>query len=430
MQREIIEKLLRWKNSLDRKPLVVQGARQVGKTWALKEFGRQYYKSFVYLNFDEEDELISIFEKNKNPERIIELLGLLTNTKIEKEHTLIIFDEIQESSQALNALKYFNEKANEYHIVAAGSLLGTFLAKPKSYPVGKVNLLTMHPMTFSEFLLAVDSGLFDYYMSIHKETVIEDIFHTKLLDVLNYYFIIGGMPEAVQSWITNKDSQKVQKIQSELLAIYENDFTKHSAHVNEARILLVFRSIASQLAKDNEKFLYGTLKEGARAREFELAIEWLSSAGMITKIHNVSKIQHPLQVYKILNHFKLFLFDTGLLKHMACVDNSAILVKTDFQFKGPLVENFVLQELTASYEQDFHYYSDKHSELDFLLEDKTTVIPLEVKAGENKTAVSFKNFIKNNDSTIAIRLSKRNYKREDIICNVPLYLAGRLKEFL
>lgn len=296
MKRNAILKLVQWKNSPERKPMVLRGARQVGKTWLMKEFGQNYYDNYVYFNFDEEDELKSIFETNKNPNRIIELLSMISDKKIEPEKTLIIFDEIQECPEALNTLKYFKEKANEYHVITAGSLLGTLLAKPKSYPVGMVNLLDIYPLTFDEFLNAIDSGLYAYYESIQKEQVIEQIFHQRLLDAYNYYLIIGGMPECVSSWIKYKDPAMVSKIQRELIEVYENDFSKHNGKVNSGRILMVFRSIVSQLAKPNEKFMYGAVREGARARDFEEAIEWLVSAGMLNRVYNVSKMEHPVSL--------------------------------------------------------------------------------------------------------------------------------------
>ena len=262
LKRKAIQDLVRWKASEDRKPLVLKGARQVGKTWLMKEFGGNYYDRFVYFNFDEEDELKSVFETNKNPQRIIELLSMLSGERIVPGETLIIFDEIQECPEALNALKYFKEKANEYHVIAAGSLLGTLLARPKSYPVGMVNLLDIYPMCFDEFLDAADPTLFAYYESIEKEQQIEEIFHNRLMDAYNNYLIIGGMPECVSSWIKYKDPARVSQIQKELIEIYENDFSKHNGKVNSGRILMVFRSIVSQLAKPNEKFMYGAVREG------------------------------------------------------------------------------------------------------------------------------------------------------------------------
>ena len=313
MRRNALKKLIEWKKSEDRKPMVLRGARQVGKTWLMKEFGRLEYDGFVYLNFDEEDELKSIFEVNKNPHRILELLSMLSGEKILPGKTLIIFDEIQECPDALNSLKYFKEKANEYHIIAAGSLLGTLLAKPKSYPVGMVNLLDIYPLTFDEFLSATDEPLYTYLMSVEKGQMIEDIFHNRLLDAYNNYLIIGGMPECVASWVKYKDPAKINQIQKELIEVYENDFSKHNGKVNSGRILMVFRSIVSQLAKPNEKFVYTAIREGARARDFEEAIEWLVSAGMLNRVYNVSKMEHPLSAFDRLDCFKLFVLIPAFL---------------------------------------------------------------------------------------------------------------------
>jgi hypothetical protein len=408
----------------------MRGARQVGKTWLMKEFGERYYENYVYFNFDEEEELKSIFETNKNPTRIIELLSLISNMKILPEKTLILFDEIQECPEALNTLKYFKEKANEYHVIAAGSLLGTLLARPKSYPVGMVNLLDIYPLTFDEFLHATDSSLYAYYQSIQKEQTIEEIFHNRLLEAYNYYLIIGGMPECVSSWLKYKDPAKISEIQRELIEVYENDFSKHNGKINSGRILMVFRSIVSQLAKPNEKFIYGAVREGGRARDFEEAIEWLVSAGMLNRVYNVSKMEHPLSAFDKLDQFKLFLFDTGLLKHMAGIDNSAILLKADYQFKGPLTENFVLQQLRGQFEIEPHYYSDKNSEIDFVLQYGTEIIPVEAKGGEDKSAPSFKRYISDRQPEHALRFSKRGYRKDGAITNVPLYLAAKTKEIL
>ncbi len=410
--------------------MVLKGARQVGKTWLMKEFGKGFYKNYVYFNFDEEEQLKSIFEANKNPHRIVELLSMIAGEKIFPEDTLIIFDEIQECPEALNALKYFKEKANEYHIVAAGSLFGTLLASPKSYPVGMVNLLDIYPLTFDEFLEAVEPVLYGYYNSIEKEQQIEEIFHTRLLEAYNSYLIIGGMPECVSSWLKYKDPAKIGKIQKELIEVYENDFSKHNGKVNSGRILMVFRSIVSQLAKANEKFMYGAVREGGRARDFEEAIEWLVSAGMLIRVYNVSKAEHPLSAFDELDKFKLFLFDTGLLKYMAGIDNSAILLKSDYQFKGPLTENFVLQQLRGQFEVEPHYYSDKNSEIDFILQYGTEIIPVEAKGGEDKSAPSFKKYIADNKPEHALRYSKRGYRKDGYITNIPLYLARKTKELL
>ena len=430
MRRTAMEKLVAWKSSDERKPMVLKGARQVGKTWLMKEFGKNYYKSFVYFNFDEEDELKSIFETNKNPQRIIELLSMIAGEKIYPEDTMIIFDEVQECPEALNALKYFKEKANEYHVIAAGSLLGTLLAKPKSYPVGMVNLLDIFPLTFEEFLEATDAPLFAYYEGIHKEQQIEEIFHNRLLEAYNNYLIIGGMPECVSSWLKHKDPAKIAQIQRELIEVYENDFSKHNGKVNSGRILMVFRSIVTQLAKSNEKFMYGAVKEGARARDFEEAIEWLVSAGMLNRIYNVSKLEHPLSAFDKLDQFKLFLFDTGLLKQMAGIDNSAILLKSTYQFKGPLTENYVLQQLRGQFDVMPRYFSSRNGEIDFVLQCGMDIIPVETKGGEDKSAPTFKKYVADNHPQDAVRFSKMGYRKDGNITNIPLYLVGKTKELL
>lgn len=430
MKRKATESLLKWKNDEERKPLILKGARQVGKTWLMKAFGETNYNNFVYFNFDEEDELKSIFNANKNPHRIVELLSMISGERILPETTLIIFDEIQECPEALNTLKYFNEKANEYHIIAAGSLLGTLLASPKSYPVGKVNLLEIAPLTFDEFLEATEESLFSYYQSIVKEQQIEDIFHNKLIDAYNNYLIIGGMPECVYSWIKYKDPARVAQIQKELVQLYENDFSKHNGKVNSGRILMVFRSIVTQLAKPNEKFMYGAVREGARARDFEEAIEWLVSAGMLNRVYNVSKLEHPLSAFDKLEQFKLFVFDTGLLKYMAGIDNGAILLKKDYQFKGPLTENYVLQQLRGQFEIAPRYYSERSGEIDFVIQYQTNIIPVETKGGADKSAPTFKKYVSAHQPEYAVRFSKRGYRKDGYITNMPLYLANKMKELL
>ena len=308
--------------------------------------------------------------------------------------------------------------------------MGTLLAEPKSFPVGQVNLLELYPMSFEEFLAATDGPLHSYFAQIEKGRPIEDIFHSRLLEAYGHYLIIGGLPECVASWVQHKDPQRIRQIQNELTTIYENDFSKHNGKINSGRILLVFRSIVSQLAKENEKFIYGCLKEGARAREFEEAIEWLVSAGMLNRVYNVSKPEHPLKAFDQLNHFKLFLFDTGLLKHMAGLDNAAILLKSDYQFKGALTENYVLQQLRGQFDVDPRFYADGRGEIDFVIQNGTEIIPVEVKGGEDKSAASFKAYIKNRQPSAAIRYSRRGYAKDGDITNIPLYLAGITKKLL
>ncbi len=430
MERQVMHQLVAWKNAPDRKPLILKGARQVGKTWLMKAFGAQYYKSVVYVNFDEDPEMRSIFESNKDPNRIVMLISLLTGVSIDAANTLIVLDEIQECPEALNSLKYFCEKAPQYHVMAAGSLLGTLLAQPKSYPVGKVNILTLGPMMFDEFLLASDPMLYQYYDSIIRNQPVEAIFHNRLLEAYHIYLIVGGMPECVHIWANTRDSLNVAKHQRELIEIYENDFSKHNGRVNSGRLLMVFRSIVSQLAKENEKFIYGAVRTGGRARDFEEAIEWLVSAGMLNRVYNVSKPVHPLPAYERLDCFKLYMFDTGLLKWMAGIDNRAILLRSDFSFKGPLAENYCLQQIKSQFDVAPHYYAIKNTELDFLIQNGQKIIPIEVKAGESRVAASFKRFIAEHNSEIAVRFSELGYETNPQFINMPLYLVPRLSKFI
>ena len=430
MERHATQALIAWKSSRNRKPLILKGARQVGKTWLMKEFGKTYYDNTAYFNFDETDDLRAIFETSKDPHRIVELLSMIADEKILPEKTLIILDEIQECPEALNTLKYFKEKANDYHVIAAGSLLGTLLAQPKSYPVGMVNLLHLYPLTFDEFLNATDPALYTYYCSIEKEQPILELFHNRLLEAYNNYLIIGGMPECVAAWIDSKDPAAVAAIQRDLIEIYENDFSKHNGSINSGRILMVFRSIVSQLAKANEKFMYSAVRESARARDFEEAIEWLVSAGMLNRVFNVSKPEHPLPAFDKRDQFKLFVFDTGLLKQMVGIDNDAILLQSDYQFKGPLTENYVLQQLCDQFDVAPRYFSDKNSEIDFLLQVGTDIVPIEVKAGEDRSAPSFRKYIDKYHPTHAIRFSKRGYRKDGAFTNLPLYLARKTKDLL
>ena len=428
MQRKALVQLLDWKKSPRRKPLILKGARQVGKTWLMKEFGRLNYEKAFYFSFEREEELFHIFEKNKDPLRIIDQLGTIYNDKIEPEKHLIIFDEIQECPKALNSLKYFNEEANEFHIIAAGSLLGTLLAESMSYPVGKVNLLDIYPMDFEEFLEAVEPSLLNYIEQTSPDEIIE-IQHTKLIEHYHNYLIIGGMPECVSCWVNEKNSGIVAEIQKELINLYENDFAKHNKKVNAARILLVFRSLVSQLSKENEKFIYGCVKQGARAREFEESIEWLVSSGIVLRVYDVTKPEHPLKAFEDFSSFKLFFFDVGLLKYAAGVSNKDIILDTGFQFKGALTENYVLQQLIPQFDVKPHYYSPSQNyEIDFLLQNESDIIPVECKAGKNTVSASFKRYRNEQNPNFSIRFSELPYKKQEDMINVPLYLAGQIKK--
>lgn len=427
MYRKALQKMIDWKQSSHRKPLVLRGARQVGKTWLMKEFGSQCYEKTFYFSFDREEDLKTIFTSNKDPIRIVDLLGTIRNDKILPEKHLIIFDEVQECSEALNSLKYFNEEANEYHIIAAGSLLGTLLVEPKSYPVGKVNLMDIYPMDFDEFLNAAEPSLYKYLEETNPQEILM-IQHEKLLEQYRNYLIVGGMPDCVYSWITEKNAGLVLQIQKDLIELYENDISKYNGKVNAGRILLVMRSIVNQLAKENEKFIYGCVKQGARAREFEEAIEWLVSAGLVIRIYDVTKPEHPLKAFEDFSSFKLFYFDVGLAKCAAGVSNEAIILNKDFQFKGPLTENYCVQQLRDTFDCLPHYYSPMQNyEVDFLLQNGTEIIPVECKAGENVTSASFKRYRRENKPSISIRFSTLPLKKQDEMINVPLYLAGRCR---
>ena len=430
LKRNALDELIKWKNEVDREPLILNGARQVGKTWLMKEFAKKHFDSFVYFNFDEQDDIKEIFAVNKSAERIIERLSLISGIAIEPQKTLIIFDEIQECSDALNSLKYFNESNKKYFVISAGSLLGTLLSQPKSYPVGQVNIIKIEPLSFDEFLRATDEKLYEFYIKIKKDSFIEKIFHNRLVEVYQNYLIIGGLPECVQSWIKYKDPKKVHQIQGEIIKLYENDFSKHSGKVNSARILMVFRNIVTQLAKENKKFIYSKIQKGARAREFEEAIEWLISAGIINRVYLSSKNGYPLKTYDDLNAFKLYLFDTGLLKYMAGIENESIVLNKDFPFKGVLAENFVLQQIKNNFIVEPRYFTFDRYEIDYLIQIKDRIIPVEVKAGDAVNSKSIKAYEIKFSPEICVRYSLLNYKKDGKIKNIPLYLANKTEELI
>lgn len=430
MERSAMKALLDWKNRGDRKPLVLKGARQVGKTWLMKEFGRRYYENTVYFNFDEEEDLKSFFARTKDPKRLLDLLSLLHGEPIREGKTLLIFDEIQECPDALNSLKYFREQAGGVHIMAAGSLLGTYLAEPYSYPVGQVDILHLYPLTFREFLGAVDENISKIYESLRPDEEIPELFHNRLLDAYRTYMIIGGMPECVSSWSAEKSPNRVGKLQRDILALYENDFSKHNSRINAVRVLMMYRSLISQLSRENEKFAYGLVKKGARGREFEEAVEWLVSSGIVHRMFNVTAPGYPLKSLEEASHFKLFLLDVGLLKTMGEVENEAILFDKPFAFKGAMTENFVLQQFLGTLPAAPHYFSpDSQHEIDFLLQHQGEIIPVEVKSGHMKQATSFRWYLEKYEPARAVRYSLRNYRKDGKFTNLPLYLAGRT-EFL
>jgi predicted AAA+ superfamily ATPase len=430
MFRKALYELIAWKNSPRRKPLVLKGARQVGKTWLMNEFARKHFDDFVYISFDRDEDAKKIFNETKDPNVILERLGLIRGNKILPEKTLIILDEIQECPNALGSLKYFCENAVQYNVITAGSLLGTYLSKPMSYPVGKVNLLHIYPLDFEEYLAAADTGMYEYFCSVKSGNDYISAFHKKMTDHYIKYLIIGGMPECVQSWVNNADPEEVSTIQEEIVSLYENDFTKHHGAVNSGKILQVFRSIVPQLAKENnEKFMYSAIAKSARAKDFEDAIEWLVSSGIAYRILNVSKNEYPLKAYEMMNNFKLFLADAGLLKHMAGLTNKSILLSDSFQFKGQLTENYVLQQLLSvtNVSPNFYTYAQDR-EIDFLLQRGENILPIEVKSGGSKNAVSFKSYIKKYTPETAVRFSTMEYLQNGEITNIPLYFAGKIFE--
>lgn len=426
MRRYIKEKLIEWKNRKDRKPLILKGARQVGKTYILKEFGEEQYENIAYFNFDYDETLKGLFLNTKDPKRILEQLVFATGKVIKPEKTLIIFDEIQECPDALNSLKYFQEEANEYHIVCAGSLLGIKLSHT-SFPVGKVDYLEMYPMTFTEFLLADNQdNLVDYMESITKIEKIPDIIFEQLNEKMKAYFIIGGMPEVVKVWVETKDIEEVTRIQKQILNGYENDFGKHTnTSTMQSKISIIWESIVSQLAKENKKFLYQVAKDGARAREYEDAVNWLNNSNIVNKIFNVTKPDFPLNAYTDLSSFKLYMSDVGLLRRKANLDSRIVIEGNRLfeEFKGALTENFILDMLLFKFEDRPNYYVFDRHEIDFIIQYKNEIIPIEVKAGESTNNTSLTKFNEVNDNKISIRFSTKNLDKSGKILNVPIFMA-------
>ena len=430
MERFIMKKLIEWKNSQDRKPLILKGARQVGKTYILKEFGEKNYENVAYFNFDYDEGLKELFQNTKNPKRLIEQLSLAINKKINPQTTLIIFDEIQECPNALNSLKYFCEEANEYHIACAGSLLGIRLSHT-SFPVGKVEFLNLYPMTFSEFLIADHlENLVEMMKQIKKIKEIPKIFESQLLERLKIYYIVGGMPEVVYSWVNDKDIEKVNKIQKNILETYENDFAKHTDAKEANKISLIWNGIPSQLAKENKKFLYQVVKEGARAREYESALNWLNDANLISKCYLVKKCSFPLKAYQDLSAFKIYMLDVGLLRRMSNLDAKVILEQNKLleEFKGSFTENFVSNILTYLTNENTNYYTFDRNEIDFVIQKNNQIIPIEVKSNKNTNQKSLTKYNKDNDNKISFRFSTNNLSKNGKIVNIPLYFIEYMNE--
>lgn len=431
MYRDKMNELKKWKNSTTRKPLIIRGARQVGKTWLMKEFGKQCYKKCAYINFDDNSRMDKLFEEDFDLDKIIQGLKIESNVNIEPENTLIILDEIQETPKALKALKYFYENANQYHIVSAGSLLGVAIHEGTSFPVGKVDFLDLAPLSFFEFLEALGE---DNLLQLLKKNDFDmiSVFSSKLKELLKLYYYVGGMPEAVNSYAQNKDLKEVRKIQKRLLEAYEQDFSKHAPSNIVPRIRQLWNNIPTQLAKENKKFIYGLVREGARAREYEIALSWLIDCGLVYQINRVTTSKVPLSAYQDFNAFKLYLLDVGLLSAMSGIDSKTLLEGNDVfeEFKGSLTEQYVLCQLKECTDLDVFYWSSDTgiSELDFITQIGKDNVPIEVKASENLQAKSLKSFVQKYETKFNVRTSMSDYRNDDWITNIPLYCIANIEK--
>ena len=428
MYRFAMENLLQWKLSANRKPLIIRGARQVGKTWLMKEFGRENYDNVAYINFENNERMRSLFEHDLDVDRLMTGLQIETDLRISAD-TLIIFDEIQEVPNALTSLKYFQESTPEYHILAAGSALGVALHEGTSFPVGKVEFLDLYPLSFTEFLLASGNKALVDLLNSHDFSLITS-FKTKYIDLLKNYYFVGGMPEAVLTYIDTKSFSQIRDIQKRLLLAYEQDFSKHASYEVVPRIRLVWNSIPAQLSKENRKFIYGVVKQGARAREYELALQWLEDSGLIHKVYRVTKPEVPLSAYQDSNAFKLFMFDVGLLGALSDLNALNLLEgNTVFtQFKGALTEQYVFQQLLSTNAMALYYWSaDKGSaEVDFIAQLNGAIYPIEVKAAENLQAKSLKIYRQQFNPKKSIRTSMADFHDEGWLLNLPLYMINQL----
>lgn len=424
MYRIAIEKLYKWKNSKRRKPLIIEGARQVGKTWLMKEFGKQAYADTVYINFDSNSRMADLFSADLDTDRLIMGLELYAGRKINPENTLLIFDEVQEVPRALASLKYFYENAPQYHIVCAGSLLGIALHQGTSFPVGKVDFLKLYPLSFSEFLMATGNERFAELLKNQDYEMITS-FKQTYIDALKHYYFVGGMPEAVQSFAENKDFNEVRAIQKRILAAYEQDFSKHAPNEIVPKIRMLWNSIPSQLARENKKFIYGLVREGGRAREYETAIMWLSDCGLVHKVSRVNAAGIPLKAYEDLKAFKLFIVDVGLLGCMTGLRQRTLLDGDDLfvEFKGALTEQYVCQQLKTIEDLGVYYYTNDRGscEIDFVVDTGEQIVPIEVKAETNLRAKSLKTYRERFEPEFSVRTSMADYKKEDWLLNLPLY---------
>ena len=430
MYRIAMEQMRKWKARKRRKPLIIRGARQVGKTWLMKEFGANEYEQVVYINFDNNQRMKKLFEEGMEVERLVTGLELYAGHKIDPSNTLLIFDEVQEVPQALSSLKYFNEDAPQYQIVCAGSLLGVALHHGTSFPVGKVEFLDLYPLSFFEFLMAMGKG---QYVELLQKSDFEmaAAFKQDYTDLLKHYYYVGGMPEVVQAFADDRDFNEVREIQRRILAAYEQDFSKHAPNEGVPRIRMLWNSIPAQLTKENKKFIYGLVKEGARAKEYELAMLWLTDCGLVHKVHRVNVPSLPLKAYEDLKAFKLFLVDVGLLSCMVglrqdvLLDGNALFKK----FKGALTEQYVLQQLKTIKGLNIYYWTAERgtAEVDFVIDNGKDVIPVEVKAETNLQAKSLKVYHEKFTPKLSIRTSMTDYKREDWLLNLPLWAVESIQ---
>lgn len=437
MERFILKDLAKWKSSPYRKPLILKGVRQVGKTWALREFGRLYYENTAYFNFDENEEYKQFFDTTKDADRILQNLMMASGQKILPEKTLVIFDEVQDCPKVINALKYFCENAPQYHIACAGSLLGIALAKPSSFPVGKVHFLQMHPMSFTEFLLANgDENLVSFLNSVEEPEPIPDAFFNPLCEKLKMYYVTGGMPEAVKMWTQARDVEAMQTALSNLIGAYERDFAKHPDTSEFPKISMIWQSVPSQLARENKKFLYRVVKEGARAREYEDALQWLADARLVHKIFRSSAPGLPMSAYDDLSAFKIYLVDVGLLRRLSQLAPTAFGEGNRLftEFKGALTENYVLQALINQFEVVPRYWSQTNPpyEVDFVIQRENDIFPIEVKAEGNTESRSLKKYkaLYPDAVKLRIRFSLDNLKLDNDVLNIPLFMADQANRLI